>query len=41
LSDFSSTHSRSGTQRIAIVAKSGWPVFGQMQVNSGQRKRIS
>ena len=35
LSDFSSTQSRSGTYVIVSVAKSGSPVFGQIDVNSG------
>jgi len=35
LSDFSSTQRRSGTYVIVRVAKSGSPVFGQMDVNSG------
>ena len=35
LSDLSSTQSRSGTYVTVIFAKSGSPVFGQMDVNSG------
>ena len=33
--DFNSTRCWSGTYRMRIVAKSGWPVRGQRQVNSG------
>ena len=36
LSDLSSTQVRPGTYRIVTVAKSGWPVLGHRQVNSGQ-----
>jgi hypothetical protein len=35
LSDLSSTQRRSGTYVIVRVAKSGSPVFGQIDVNSG------
>ncbi len=35
LSDLSSTRCWSGTYRMRIVAKSGCPVIGQRQVNSG------
>ena len=39
--DFSSIQSFAGTYLILIVAKSGWPVFGHTQVNSGQDISIS
>jgi len=35
LSDFSSTHRLSGTYVTVRAAKSGRPVFGQIDVNSG------
>lgn len=38
-SDFSSTQVLSGTYSTCTVAKSGWPVLGHRQVNSGQRMR--
>ena len=39
--DLSSTHSASGTYSTRMVAKSGCPVFGHRQVNSGQSKRMT
>src|ERR1043166_5825422 len=41
LSDLSSIQSWSGTKRMRIVAKSGWPVRGQTHVNSGHSMLIS
>ena len=39
--DLSSTHRASGTYSTRMVAKSGCPVLGQTQVNSGQSKRMT